>query len=152
VPASVSEQCLIWFGWQSGRLHQPPDGRGCHRLEHRDPPVDRRVGGEGLAGCLGQLVGHLSREPDPWIGWPGGQPQRPHQSSLVQVRSHLVQPFLTLGVDPTFECLPQSRRQLSGFFISRHVGAGDDRPQVSKRDLVGNFGRRLCPVLPLSRL
>jgi hypothetical protein len=128
MPASVAQKRLARFRRQSGRLHQPPHGRGRHSLEHRHPAIGRCVGRKGLTGCLGQLIGHLGREPDPGIGWPGRQPQRPNQSPLAQVRSNLIEPFPALRLDPAFKRLPQRRGQLPGFFVASDVGTGKDRP------------------------
>jgi hypothetical protein len=71
VAANFSEKGLARFGWQSPRFYQAADRRGCHRIQHRGPAIGGRVGRKGLAGCLGQLIGHLGRKPEAGIGWAG---------------------------------------------------------------------------------
>ena len=102
---------------QRGRDHLVPHRGEGERVEHGHPAIGGGLGGEGSAGCLGELGGQIGGQRRTRLRRPGAQAQRPHDAAHLHRGGELSQPGLVLGVSSRGEAVTQLLGQRTALVV-----------------------------------
>ncbi len=150
--AHHGEQLLARLARHAARLNVGPHRGVGQCVDQHHPSIAQGVGCHGGADRHGEGRRQILRDDRGCIGRASGEAQRPHDPAGLNRLGEIDQPLLGLLPGAALESFAKLTCKLTGCLVTHHVGTGDHRAQVSKRQLVDVGHGSLGPVEPVSQL